>query len=445
MISEISCARRGRKVTLPKWRAVWRTSFAREFHQIALKKNGRWWKKLWKIAARFLGFRIYSIVPIPSTAETIGVLEAAGPLISGRVVNSRVEEALDSPNRHQLTAHVVNDALLSLNRRGGFALREGELLTRSPVIDSIPKIVFGGAPVAGELNQIDSSVLLRKPVIGSTVPEGIYVGALAPHNWFHWLIDTLPVVNQLAKLPRALGHAPVLLPSTALVRDTWITALDCVLHGRKVLPLDPASFHKIRKLVLVDGATTAFPRPLGPTTAEGRIFANPLVLQQFKERVLESLEISPDAKKPFRKIFLARRATAARPYNQEEIFSVAKSFGFSLVFLEDLTFRQSVKIFTEAEAIVGPHGAGLANCLFSPARTPVLYWTWEDRRGDNWYETLFRACQLDVRVLRIPAQSHHGSAVEERQADYRLSVREFRQSLEEMLSLIPQQGRPSIK
>ena len=41
-------------------------------------------------------------------------------------------------------------------------------------------------------------------------------------------------------------------------------------------------------------------------------------------------------------------------------------WGFDSVRLEEMTFRQQVELFYEAEIVVGAHGAGLANILFSP-------------------------------------------------------------------------------
>ena len=47
-------------------------------------------------------------------------------------------------------------------------------------------------------------------------------------------------------------------------------------------------------------------------------------------------------------------------------------FGFEAVRCESLTFAEQVRLFGSAEAVVGPHGAGLANLTFCPPGTKVI-------------------------------------------------------------------------
>jgi capsular polysaccharide biosynthesis protein len=46
--------------------------------------------------------------------------------------------------------------------------------------------------------------------------------------------------------------------------------------------------------------------------------------------------------------------------------------GFSTHMLEDLSFDEQITLFSQAEFVVAPHGAGLANLLFCQPGTKVL-------------------------------------------------------------------------
>jgi len=388
--------------------------------------------KIQSLLSRMVFLESFETFPLEEIRPKVALHRSAHPRVSGKVVGGVVQADRTESAGHQLSAYWLSNALLSLDRRGGYALADGKLVSRSPASGQRPKIVFGGIPVNGELHQTESRVFCSKPVSSSSVPRGIYVGSLAPHNWYHWLIDTLPVISSLANLPLEEAETPILLPSEALSKPAWRDSLSTVLHGRQILPLSPWEFHHVETLVMTDGVTTAFPRPLTPQTGHGRIFVNKDVLLHFKHQVLAKLELEAEPARKNRRIFLARKQQASRRYNHTEVSDVAEAQGFETFYLEDLSFRESVEIFTQAEAIVGPHGAGFANSIFASPGTRILMWTWEDRRGDNWYETLFVANHIKANFLFVTAQSPERNDSDPRNAPYHLSRREFQKGLAEL-------------
>jgi hypothetical protein len=388
--------------------------------------------KIQSLLSKILFLESFELSPLEEIRPKVALSHSEQRIVSGKVVGGAVQEVGTEPASHQLSAYWLTNALLSLDRRGGYALTDGKLVSRSPASGQKPKIVFGGTPVNGELYQTDSHVFRSKPVSRSRVPRGIYVGSLAPHNWYHWLIDTLPVINSLANLPLEEAETPILLPSEALSKPAWRDSLSTVLHGRQVLPLSPREFHHVETLVMTDGVTTAFPRPLAQQTGHGRIFLNQDVLLNFKHQVLSELGLEAEPAKKNRRIFLARKQQESRRYNHIEVSGLAENQGFETFYLEDLSFRESVEIFTQAEAIVGPHGAGFANSIFASPGTRILMWTWDDRRGDNWYETLFVANHMKANFLFVAAPSPERNDSDPRNAPYHLPRREFQKGLAEL-------------
>lgn len=380
------------------------------------------------------GLEKYEVTTLRSfTGHRIKISAEPSPLIGGLVSSRNYVKKVRFGASLPFNAVLLENATLSLNRRGGFALHEDKLLTRTPPTGSTAQIVFGGEPVAGECVQVEAAVALKRPQTVETIPAGIYVGSLAPHNWFHWIIDTLPVIHFLRHLPPQFQNYPVLLPPISDKSRDWHQSLRIALRGRPIKMIDAQKLIKVRSLVMTEGASTAFPRPWKSQQQSGRIFFRENMLTAFADEVRAKATPEKFATEPTRRLFIGRKSGGMRDYNQDEIFEVAGEYGFELVFLEDLPFRNSVRLFNEAQIVIGPHGAGFANILFSQRGTTVLIWTWKDQRGDNWYESLFAALDMQAAFLHYEPLPPHETQVDPRGAPYTLNVENFRTRLEEVL------------
>ena len=65
-------------------------------------------------------------------------------------------------------------------------------------------------------------------------------------------------------------------------------------------------------------------------------------------------------------------AVFRRVLNEHEILPVLEEYGFTLVKLETLSFQEQITLFRDAEAVVVPHGSGLANLVFCSKGTRVI-------------------------------------------------------------------------
>jgi capsular polysaccharide biosynthesis protein len=69
-----------------------------------------------------------------------------------------------------------------------------------------------------------------------------------------------------------------------------------------------------------------------------------------------------------RRIIIRRPGATGRRSleNESDVLTALASLGFRGYVLEDLSFQEQVDLFYDAEVVVGVHGAGLANLLFTP-------------------------------------------------------------------------------
>lgn len=76
---------------------------------------------------------------------------------------------------------------------------------------------------------------------------------------------------------------------------------------------------------------------------------------------------------PYKRIFISRaKASRRKLINEEDIWSLLEPYGFQRVFMEELTFREQVKLMQETSVLIAPHGAGMTNMMFCPSGAQIV-------------------------------------------------------------------------
>jgi len=99
------------------------------------------------------------------------------------------------------------------------------------------------------------------------------------------------------------------------------------------------------------------------------------------------------------RIYISRgNASHRRVTNESEIIDLLKNYGFTAVNLEELPFIEQVSLFRNADVVVGPHGSGLGNLVFSQKGTRVIE-LFPAATADALFR-LSRAVELEYYFLR---------------------------------------------
>ena len=166
-------------------------------------------------------------------------------------------------------------------------------------------------------------------------------------NYFHWLCDVLPKIYLMQCY--FLGKLPIMLISSALAKLPYVTE-SLQLLGVNWKEYEIPHITHIKKLYTI------------PTIAPSGNYNSKLIqLLSYKLRQLSNCCANPEVDKYFiRRLPCQRRAII----NDQEVVSAVSKYGFRVINLDTVSFRQQISLFTNTCSLVGVHGAGLANMLF---------------------------------------------------------------------------------
>lgn len=93
-------------------------------------------------------------------------------------------------------------------------------------------------------------------------------------------------------------------------------------------------------------------------------------IAHLRESILNSISTKKENKS---RIYVSRKFSGTRKIiNEEEVYAFLKKYGFSRVFLENLSFEEKLSYFQNSEIVIGAKGAGLTNCMFMPEGSTIL-------------------------------------------------------------------------
>jgi hypothetical protein len=189
------------------------------------------------------------------------------------------------------------------------------------------------------------------------------VGSYRGHkHFFHFLFERLPRLYYLLN-HFALGREPLVI----------LTNDDLPDFQREIYRVLASRYPNIRYEAIPQHQRWRFARlyhvddyqPIKRTLASREVTAF------LRSLVLEGLGVNQAP--ATRRIYVTRSDTKKRRVtNEAELIPILEKRGFEIVAPGLLSLREQAALFASASHVVGPHGAGLTNILFSAPRTRVL-------------------------------------------------------------------------
>lgn len=236
-------------------------------------------------------------------------------------------------------------------------------------------------------------------------------------NYYHWLFDSLPRLRllQLANLD-------------------W-TSVDAFLVNEPPCRFVEQSFEHLgipasrlvrcskRRVLSADQLWV----PPMPTPQEAQVA--PWVCDFLRQAFVPPQ--APD--RASLRLYLSRRNSHRRRLaNEDAVESLAVEFGFQILRPEELSFRDQVRLFSQADVVCGPHGAAFANLVFAPPGTRVLELFHPQHQAAN-YEAISRLGNLEHHRLVGEAPYEPGRDLDEHLGPYTISLDHLRAALDDLI------------
>lgn len=183
-------------------------------------------------------------------------------------------------------------------------------------------------------------------------------------NYWHWIVDCLTRIEGLEYYQEHSGI------KASLVIDSNPTPWQ--KDSLKLLGYDPdRCFHWNRSRVQVDRLVVpSFRRFIVNNNLHS--FVSPKACYWVGQRILSNLHSGNNKPTFSSKIFISRNKTLARRVvNEDDVMEALTPLGFIAYTLEEMSFAEQVKLFSQARMVVSPHGAGLTNIIFSQNLTVI--------------------------------------------------------------------------
>jgi capsular polysaccharide biosynthesis protein len=172
-----------------------------------------------------------------------------------------------------------------------------------------------------------------------------------PQPYGHWLKDALPRLAVLSEFP---PDTKILIPSSKLPFQVGSLELLGVL--------DRCRWTSEKHFLVENYYFSSPPSMIGAYSP----YAVDFLRRTFLPRVRP-----PDASMP-KRFYLRRVGDIRNVVNEPAILDFFQSLGWAIVDAAAMSFEDQIRLFSQAEAVCGPHGSGFSNLIWSNSRCKVL-------------------------------------------------------------------------
>lgn len=188
-------------------------------------------------------------------------------------------------------------------------------------------------------------------------------------SYYHWMIEYLPKLRLLELYQKETDKEPIVLIES--------NPRDFVCDTLRLAGYDSSQYEEWdQQNTRVENLIISTHRPhifnyQNPTLSN----YNPSIkdLRWLRDRMRSNIPNSDNNLGGPNKIYISRQEASRgrKVINQKQLNSVLEKYEFETYKLENLTFKDQLKIFHNADVIMGPHGAGLLNMIFAEDPTII--------------------------------------------------------------------------
>jgi hypothetical protein len=219
---------------------------------------------------------------------------------------------------------------------------------------------------------IDTEQVKNRLYRGKILP-GTYVSLLSywshTFNFAHWLMDCLPKLALLESLDSDIKqNLNYIIPgnSPAYITDS----LELLgIQRKQIIKIEERNI-TVDRLVLC----CASERSGRPQKAH---------LLSIRDKLFSAVVRRDSQQKATKRVYISRSESSRKIMNEHDLLPILVSHNFEIVYCESLSLAEQISLFSEANVILGAHGAGIYNQIFCNSGATVI----EIYNKDYWHHS----------------------------------------------------------
>ncbi|WP_339375488.1 glycosyltransferase family 61 protein [Chroogloeocystis siderophila] len=177
-------------------------------------------------------------------------------------------------------------------------------------------------------------------------------------NYYHWVTDCLIRLKGLEHYREQTGNKPLLIIQA--------NPLKWQVESLRLLGYEPENCiqWKVPRVEVKHLVVASAQRE--------RRTPSPAACVWLREQMLSHLPAIDSEQNFASRIYISRaNAVGRKVANEDEVLAALTPYGFKAYILENLSFADQVRLFSQAEIVVATHGAGLTNMIFGKNLTVI--------------------------------------------------------------------------
>lgn len=191
---------------------------------------------------------------------------------------------------------------------------------------------------------------LMAPVYRMPLNEPVVLSP--PTGYYHWLLEILPRVLVAHEFePTVKAVVPTGCPE--YITDALnLLGMEILETGRRAIQI---------KNVIV------------PSALQGAGFIPSADVERLRNSILPAVVGMHEEQPSPQLVYVSRTKDSRRKLsNERAVEDLMRENGFDVVYLQDLTWTEQIHRMSRVEVVVSPHGAGLANTIWSNALSTII-------------------------------------------------------------------------
>ncbi|MCB2296785.1 glycosyltransferase family 61 protein [Clostridium tagluense] len=199
--------------------------------------------------------------------------------------------------------------------------------------------------------------------------EAIFLVGFAPDNYYHVSVELLSRL-QYIDYYEEYRSIPLLIDEIVLRVPQYRDLLEKInKYNHPIIPVEREHMYKVKRLIYPSYNTWM---PINVKARSNLTVQDFLVaksgVEYIRNNILEENELEGS-----NKIYISRKNMSnKRLINNTKVAELFAEYGFEIIFPENLSFQEQVKIFSQAKYIAGSTGAALTNILYCPSNATII-------------------------------------------------------------------------